>query len=484
MNTLTKKKKFGYALGIFAESMPYNMFYTYYLTFLIEIAKIKPSLASIVIFISIAWDAITDPLIGAYGDSPKVNKNKMMKMSLIPLGVVFVLAWTAIGAGLTSQLAKVIVYSVITLLLWVFYTTYTIPYYAVVAEITEDYDERTSIRSLASLLNAVAIGLGNISPALVPTVMTLLGKKYETSAYAVIAAIISIGAIALGFVCCKSLNGVYEPKKNSDAKGITVKETLQTFGDIFRLKPTKWFLVFIFFYLAGSSMIQSNLTYMVIDCIGMSYDDGIAIVILSLCVFMAITVPIAEKIAMKTDRRFTCILFISLVAVGEIIAKLVGLDATIGGFKVMCIVCPGLLGIAAGAFWTFFYTMGYDLVELDELKNGVRRESVITALPQFFQKFGSACGILIAGQMLTVYGYDKSGDIAGNEALFAPVTDPHIISGMENISTVIPAILMIISVIGCILYPMTRKNVDKVMTQLEKKRNGEEYSLDGLDRLL
>ena len=78
---------------------------------------------------------------------------------------------------------------------------YTIPYYAVVAELTEDYDERTEIRSLSSLLNAIAVGLGNILPALVPTVATLLTSKYESNAYAVVAAIISILAIALGFVC-------------------------------------------------------------------------------------------------------------------------------------------------------------------------------------------------------------------------------------------------------------------------------------------
>lgn len=39
---LTKKKKIGYAFGIFTESLIYNMFYTYYLTFLVEIVGIAP----------------------------------------------------------------------------------------------------------------------------------------------------------------------------------------------------------------------------------------------------------------------------------------------------------------------------------------------------------------------------------------------------------------------------------------------------------
>ncbi|MBR6392482.1 MAG: MFS transporter, partial [Eubacterium sp.] len=237
--TFTKKKKLGYAFGIFTESLFYNMFYTYYLTFLNEIVGIKPMFSSIIIFISIAWDAVTDPIIGNYTDKPLVDKRKVMRVSILPLAVIFIVAWTSIGAGFTSQLAKVILYTFISMGIWIFYTMYSIPYYAIVPELTEDYDERTSIRSLSSLLNAICVGIGNILPALVPTVAILLGKKYESNAYAVIAAIISVLAIILGFICCNSLNGVYEPRKPAEGeeiKKVSIKETFAAFGDILKLK--------------------------------------------------------------------------------------------------------------------------------------------------------------------------------------------------------------------------------------------------------
>ncbi len=281
-SALTKKKKTGYAFGIFTESLIYNMFYTYYLTFLNEIVGIQPKYSSIIIFVSIAWDAVTDPMIGNYTDRAGVDKRKVMKKALFPLGIIFIVAWTNIGAALDSQFLKILLYTVISMAIWVFYTMYTIPYYAVVAEITEDYDERTQIRSFSSLLNAIAVGLGNILPALVPTVALLLTEKYESNAYAVVAAIISVMAVVLGFVCCKSLNGVYEPKKvllNQPVQKTTLKTTMKAFGEIIRMKPAKFFLLFVFFFLAASSMIQANLTYMVIDCIGMDYDTGIVFVI-------------------------------------------------------------------------------------------------------------------------------------------------------------------------------------------------------------
>ena len=483
--TLPKKKKFGYAFGIFTESLIYNMFYTYYLTFLVEIVGIQPRFASIVIFISIAWDAVTDPMIGSYTDRAGVDKRKVMKMSVVPLALVFVVAWTSFGAGFSSQLVKVLVYTLISMLIWVFYTMYTIPYYAVVAELTEDYDERTDIRSLSSLLNAVAVGLGNILPALVPTVAVLLTEKYQSNAYAVIAVIISLLAVLFGFVCCKSLQGIYTPKSAEiGTEKSTVRGTFRSFGEVLKLKPAKWFLLFVFFFLAASSMIQSNLTYMVIDCIGMEYDAGITFVILSLVVFMAITVPLVEKTAQKKDRRFAAILFLSLTCVGEVILKCVGLDVRIGNFPIMCILSPALLGMGAGTFWTLFYSMGYDLVELDEFKNGKRRESIITALPQLVQKFGSAFGILAAGQLLSLYGYDASADVAGQEDLIHRVTDAHIVNGMENIATSIPAVLIAVSVLACVAYPMTRKTFEALKTQLEKKRAGETYSTEGFQHIL
>lgn len=486
-NTLPKKKKIGYAFGIFTESLVYNMFYTYYLTFLIEMVGIKPNFASIIIFISIAWDAVTDPIIGNYTDRPGVDKRRTMKVSILPLAVTFIVAWTSIGAGISSQLIKVLIYTVISMLIWIFYTMYSIPYYAVVAELTEDYDERTSIRSLSSFLNAAAVGLGNILPALVPTVAMLLGERYKSNSYAVIAAIISILAVILGFICCKSLEGIYSPKplpENGVVEKISIKSTFKDFGDILKLRPTKWFLFFVFCFLAGSSMIQSNLTYMVIDCIGMEYDTGIVFVIISLVVSMAITVPIVEKVAEKTDRRTATIIFLIIVVVGEVLLKLIGLDAQVGSFKLMCVVAPAILGIGTGTFWTLFYPMGYDLVELNEFKTGERRESTITALPQLVQKFGSAFGILMAGQLLTLYGYDASNDVAGNEALFTKVADEGVISGMENISTVIPAALITIAIICIAMYPMTRKRVSILMDALSKKRKSEEYSTDGLEKLL
>ena len=55
---------------------------------------------------------------------------------------------------------------------------------------------------------------------------------------------------------------------------------------------------------------------------------------------------------------------------------------------------------------------------------------------------------------------------------------------MENISTVIPAAFLAVSIIALIIYPMTRKTFNRLMDALNKKRAGEEYSTEGLEKLI
>ena len=94
---LTGKRKLGYCSGVITESLLYNMFCTYYLVFLTDIIHMKPVLAGTVSFISICWDAITDPIIGAYADQNDADKRKYMAKALFPLVLLFIAAFFNIG---------------------------------------------------------------------------------------------------------------------------------------------------------------------------------------------------------------------------------------------------------------------------------------------------------------------------------------------------------------------------------------------------
>ncbi len=473
-STLSKKQKLGYCSGIITESLLYNMFYTYYLVFLTDVIKMDPLLAGTVSFISIIWDAVTDPIIGSFADRNGADKRRFMSKAAFPLGILFVAAF--INIGVKSSVLQFIYYTAVAMLFWLAYTIYTIPYYAVVAEITEDYDERTQIRSTSSLINTVAIFLGNALPAVLPALfagLVISGNKMGDSAgWTITAVIMAVLSIIFALITVKSLKNIRLQKAEAkpdlnDKKSI--KEIFSEFFEVLKIKPFKWFAVFIVFFLMASSMIQSSFEYMIKDLVGADPETWMTVVIVELVVVMALFIPIVTKVSEKKDRRFSSIVFMSVMSVGLIVLRIIGVRSIPAALAVTF-----FMGMGMANFWTVFYSMAYDLVEVDEFAYNSRRESVITALPQFFQKFGAAVGVWTVSLILKITGYDGNLEIQNAKT----------VNGIENNVTVFPAVFLILSVIGAVLYPITKEKFNRLLQELEKKRNGEKYSAEGLEKIV
>lgn len=473
-SSFTKRKKLGYCSGIVTESLLYNMFYTYYLVFLTDVIKMDPILAGTVSFISIIWDAVTDPIIGSFADRNGSDKRKYMAKAAFPLGFMFIAAFVNIGAN--SPAVQFIYYTAVTMLFWLAYTVYTIPYYAVVAEITQDYDERTEIRSTSSLINTAAIFLGNALPAVLPSLFAGLvfsGKKMGDSfGWTLTAIIMSVMSVLFACITVKSLKGVMLQKAETVPSGNerkSIKVIFSEFFEVLKIKPFKWFAMFIVFFLMASSMIQSSFEYMIKHLVNKDPETWMTVVIIELVVVMAAFIPLVTKIAETKDRRFSSILFMSLMCIGLIICRIIGVRSIAVVLAVTFCMAMGMAN-----FWTVFYSMAYDLVEVDEFAYGTRRESVITALPQFFQKFGAAVGVWTVSLILKLTGYNA--ELATQSA--------KTVNGIENNVTLIPAAFLVLSVIGAVMYPITREKFTLLNKELQKKRNGEKYSAEGLEKII
>ena len=90
---------------------------------------------------------------------------------------------------------------------------------------------------------------------------------------------------------------------------------------------------------------------------------------------------------------------------------------------------------------------------------------------------------MLQGVILSAYGYDTTAESGADAATFVRPSD-YIVGGMENVSTLIPAIVIGVSLIFLLLYPMTRKTYNALMAQLKKKREGEDYTNEGVEKLL
>ena len=147
MNRLSKKEKFCYGLGDLSCNIIFAAINFYLLYYMISVAGLQPYLASLVFIISKFWDALTDYFMGVISDktNSKFGKRRVyMLFGAIPYGLLFILLWVSPFNAATAQFIRFIYFTFVYMLFNTIWTVVYVPYNALTANMTQDYDERTS----------------------------------------------------------------------------------------------------------------------------------------------------------------------------------------------------------------------------------------------------------------------------------------------------------------------------------------------------
>ena len=154
-------------------------------------ALILPALAGNALLIGKIWDAINDPLFGWITDKTKSRFGKrrvFMIFGAIPLAIAIALLWFVPtgrqSLGFCLDRATFILFDTI-------WTMTNVPYYALTSELTDDYDERSS---LTTYRMAMAVPAYLVGAALTPAIVGLFamqrtGYAFIGIAYGVFAAV-------------------------------------------------------------------------------------------------------------------------------------------------------------------------------------------------------------------------------------------------------------------------------------------------------
>lgn len=459
---LTPARRLGYASGITTESVVYNAFYIYFVIFLTNVVGMNPALAGTVSLISVCVDAVTDPLIGWICDKPHVDSKKFMLVGGLLTGVLFGLTFVVIDA---SPVVEFIYYVLVSSLMWCAYTAFCIPYYACCAQMTDNYDEQTKIRGISSTMNAFVIYVGCVFPILF--IGAFMGMGVDAGLSWTLAAF-CIGAISMvfGVINYVSIKDVEFIKKAviEESDGL-----LKTYKEIIKLKPMRFFIPWVFFYLFGSAMVTANTDYLIIYAAGSSPDAITGTALMTLLCFL-IGSPLLTVIGHKFDRKPAVMVAFGITLVGVLVCRIMGIDSLF-----MIYILTILNGVACVGFWCFFYDFSYDIIELDEYKNHKNRAGAITSFPQLVQKLGNAVGLQVIGIVLAAVGFDASLAQQSQTA----------VNGIQNISTVFLAICIGISLICLAAYPINRKVYAKLQAANERRRNGEvDFHDPDVDKIL
>ncbi len=148
---LTNKARLAYGVGggVYAvKEAAYNVFI---LLFYTQVLGLPGSIAGLVIAISLAWDGISDPLVGSWSDrlrSRYGRRHPFMTYSAIPAAIGFVGLFSPPEAVVNSTTLLAVWLLFWSLWVRTFITTFSIPHLALSAELTRDYHERSQLLGL------------------------------------------------------------------------------------------------------------------------------------------------------------------------------------------------------------------------------------------------------------------------------------------------------------------------------------------------
>lgn len=453
-----------YGIGELSDGIPYNIYYIYFLYFLTDIAGINPALAGTVSLIAVMWDAITDPIVGYLSDNSKSKygrRRPFMLAGAIPEYLVLILLFAPLSfSGQTGF----IYYVIIAILFWTSYKIFVIPYFALGAELTQDFNERNTIRIFCSVFLAIAAWIASAGPMVIIGKVTAAGGTEKT---AWLYTAIIFGAVSLlgAIICWRFTRGKELIKDTSNEEH---SKFIRNFVELFKIKPFRTIILSILFYCINFSITTAAFVYLMSN--NLNLDAGKQALYWTLfSIFSIVTLPLIGVIAKKLGKKSTFIILNIIGIAGCLLFSLIGID----NFTQL-LIFAALFNIGNVCFWSIGYSMMYDCCEVDEFINGKRREGAITGFSSFSQKLGSAIGMGLSGVLLNFVGYNGDASKQTTDAL----------NGILQLNTLVPGILIAVSIIFIFMYPLNSKRYEALLKALELKRKGEPYTTEGFEEVL
>jgi Na+/melibiose symporter-like transporter len=134
----------------------------------------------------------------------------------------------------------------------------------------------------------------------------------------------------------------------------------------------------------------------------------------------------------------------------------------------LIIVIAVHVGLGMGISYAIPWAMLPEVVDVDELVSGERKEGVYAGVMTFLRQTSSSLAVFAIGAILQTTGYNA--DLA-----FQP---PSAVNAIRLINTVIPIVTVFLGILSCWWFPITRNNFAMIRDYLDKLYAGQPISED------
>jgi len=449
-------------LGISGIGMMRSIFYAIYLT---DVVGIEPRLASLGALVGVIWDAINDPIIGTLSDRVKSKLGRRRPFLLwfaFPFGLSFVMLWSA--PNWESQIGLLIYVTLAFMISDTLTTLVAVPFLSLTPELTQDYDERTSLSSFRSFFQLfAAMSVVVTAPMIVDAVMLNGGSQQQgfITAGAVFGAIGSLPLFLIGLF-------VREKFASREEEPLSFRERLKmAWANIpFRyaagIYMFNWSAVdmvaitfpFFLLYWVAEGNLLAKVNFLGID---LALESAFFGVLMSVCILF---IPFWLWMA----KRFNKIKAYIIGMICWVIAEILIFTVQPGEMNYL-LWLAAFAGVGVSAAYILPDSILPDVIEWDELKTHRRQEGVYYGIRTLIRKLTGAGVIFVTLQILGWSGY---------------VTPPEGVTQFTQPDAALFMIRLMVTFIGAAIvsgtillawsYPLTREKYDRIKKLLAIRR--------------
>ena len=389
------------------------------------------------------FDSLTDPIMGFISDNTKSKwgrRRQYVFLGAITMGVSFVIMWQLYrDSSIDYNFAYFLFWSI------VFYlglTIFSVPYVAMGYEMSGDFHERTSIM-------AIAQWIGQWAWVIAPWFWVIM---YDTAWFETADVAVRELAIWVGLACAicamvpaifikskSTLEENYSPMTMKNIGGSLIK-IWDSFGEAFTSAPFRK-LCFATFLIFNAFNTVAAFTFFIIVYYLFNGDAGAAGIwptlfgsVGALCTTFLV-IPIVAKMSKAFGKKNAFLISQSISVLGYVMLWFL----FVPGKPYLFLIALPFFSFGIGGLFTIMMSMTADVIDLDELTSGQRREGVFGAIYWWMVKFGFAIAGGLSGAIFSFIGFDTALEVQPESAIIGLRL---FFSGLPILGTVIAMLIM------------------------------------------
>ncbi len=463
---LNLKTKLAYGAGDLGPAITANIMAFFLLVFFTNVAGIRPGVAGTILLIGKIWDAVNDPIVGVLSDRTQSRWGRRLPWLLwggVPFGIFYFLHWiipqfsadrVGNGWGLFWY------YVAISIVFNVFYTVVNLPYTALTAELTQDYNERTSLNSFRF---AFSIGGSIVSLLVAQGIFSRVADPRQQ--YLVLGAVCAVLSVLPLYWCVWGTRDrvVAVEAQRREAKGSNESlPFLEQLRIVFNNRPFVYVTGIYLCSWLGVQLTAAIIPYFVVNRMGLQ-DKDIPTLIIAVQGTALVMLFFWSYISQRMGKKAVYFMGMSLWIIAQ-----AGLFFLQPGQVGLMYVLAVMAGFGVSTAYLIPWSMMPDVIELDELKTGQRREGIFYGFMVLLQKFGLALGLFLVGIALEWSGFKAT--IPGQGIPEQPA------SALMAIRVAIgplPTLCLIVGLVLAYFYPITREVHAEILLKLKERKCSE-----------